>query len=42
MDPIFLGLIFAITWLSASLFATDIQNLQDAERRLALCPASAR
>jgi hypothetical protein len=42
MEPIFLGMVFAILWLSASLLATDIESLNATERRLALCPAHAR
>jgi hypothetical protein len=42
MEPIFLGMVFAILWLSASLLAEDIESLNAAERRLALCPVHAR
>jgi hypothetical protein len=42
MEPVFLGIVFAIMWLSASLLAADLENLRAAERRLALCPAHAR
>ncbi len=38
MEPIFLGTVFAILWLSASLLAADIESLNATERRLALCP----
>ena len=39
MEPMFLGAVFMIMWLSASLFAVDIENLRATERRLARCPA---
>ena len=42
MEPVFLGIVFAIMWLSASLLAADLENLRAAERRLALWPAHAR
>jgi hypothetical protein len=42
MEPIFLGLVFGIMWLSASLLAGDLASLRDAERRLSLCPAYIR
>jgi hypothetical protein len=42
MEPIFLGLVFAIMWLSSSLLADVLENMRAAERRLALCPAHAR
>ena len=42
MEPVFLGMVFVIMWLSGSLFATDLAQLQAAERRLALCPPSIR
>jgi hypothetical protein len=41
MEPIFLALVFAIMWLSASLLAADIESLNATERRLAVCPAHA-
>ena len=42
MEPVFLGMVFAIMWLSGSLFASDLENMREAERRLALCPRSVR
>jgi hypothetical protein len=42
MEPVFLGMVFGIMWLSASLFATDLENLRETERRLARCPKSVR
>lgn len=42
MGTVFLGMVFAIMWLSASLFAADIRNLHEEERRLARCPARVR
>jgi hypothetical protein len=41
MEPLFLGLVFTIMWLSASLLADDLENMRATERRLALCPAHA-
>jgi hypothetical protein len=41
MEPIFLGAVFAIMWLSSSLLAGDLETLRATERRLALCPAHA-
>jgi len=41
MEPIFLGAVFAILWLSGSLLAQDLATLRAAERRLAVCPAHA-
>jgi hypothetical protein len=41
MEPIFLGAVFAIMWLSATLLAADLETLRAAEQRLALCPAHA-
>jgi len=41
MEPIFLGAIFAIMWLSASLLADDLETMRAAERRLMLCPEHA-
>jgi hypothetical protein len=41
MDPIFLGMVFAIIWLSSSLLADDLESLRAAEHRLARCPAHA-
>ena len=38
MEPIFLGAVFAIMWLSASLLADDLETIRAAERRLAFCP----
>lgn len=42
MEPIFLGLVFAIMWLSTSLLAEDIARHRATERRLARCPAHIR
>lgn len=42
MEPIFLATVFAIIWLSASLFAEDLETLRDTERRLERCPARIR
>jgi hypothetical protein len=42
MEPIFLAAVFAIVWLSASLFAADLETLRAEERRLARCPARIR
>ena len=39
MDPIFLGMVFAIMWLSSTLLADDLESLRAAEHRLARCPA---
>jgi hypothetical protein len=41
MEPIFLGMVFAIIWLSSSLLADDLESLRAAELRLARCPAHA-
>jgi hypothetical protein len=41
MEPLFLGLVFTIMWLSASLVAADIESIHATERRLARCPAHA-
>jgi hypothetical protein len=41
MEPIFLGVVFGIMWLSASLLAEDLATLRAAVRRLALCPVHA-
>jgi hypothetical protein len=41
MEPIFLGTVFVIMWLSASLLADDLETMRAAERRLALCPVHA-
>jgi hypothetical protein len=41
MEPLFLGLVFAIMWLSTSLLAEDLRSLHAAERRLARCPVHA-
>ena len=41
MEPIFLGLVFGIMWLSASLLAEDLETLHATERRLQRCPAHA-
>lgn len=41
MEPIFLGTVFAIMWLSSTLLADDLENLHAAELRLARCPAHA-
>jgi len=38
VGPFFLLAVFGIMWLSASLFAQDIQSWHDAERRLQRCP----
>ena len=40
--PIFLGVVFAIMWLSGSLFADDLEAMRAEERRLARCPAHVR
>jgi hypothetical protein len=42
MEPIFLGMMFAILWLSASLLAEDIASLRAAEHRLKRCPVFVR
>jgi hypothetical protein len=42
MEPVFLGLVFVIMWLSGSLLAADLQSLRAAELRLARCPARVR
>ena len=42
MEPVFLGMVFVIMWLSGSLFAADIAQLQAAERRILRCPSSIR
>jgi hypothetical protein len=42
MEPIFLGVVFAIMWLSGSLFADNLEAMRAAERRLARCPAHVR
>jgi hypothetical protein len=42
MEPIFLGVVFAIMWLSGSLLAVDLEAMRAAERRLQRCPAHAR
>jgi hypothetical protein len=42
MEPVFLGMVFAIMWLSASLFAAEVKNLRAAERRHARCPIRVR
>jgi hypothetical protein len=42
MEPLFLAGVFAIMWLSASLFAADIEDERAAERRHARCPARIR
>ena len=42
MEPVFLGTVFAILWLSGSLFAADIQAFTATERRLARVPVSVR
>jgi hypothetical protein len=42
MEPIFLGMVFAILWLSASLFAEDIASARATERRLQRCPVFVR
>jgi hypothetical protein len=41
MEPIFLGMVFAIMWLSSTLLADDLESLRAAEHRLARCPAHA-
>jgi hypothetical protein len=38
MEPIFLGAVFAIMWLSGSLLADDLETIRAAEHRLAACP----
>jgi formate hydrogenlyase subunit 4 len=38
VEPLFLGAVFAIMWLSGSLFAEDIQAWHEAERRVERCP----
>jgi|APAra7269096979_1048534.scaffolds.fasta_scaffold20186_2 hypothetical protein len=42
MEPIFLGVVFAILWLSTSLLAEDIALARATERRLARCPVTVR
>jgi hypothetical protein len=42
MEPIFLGAVFAILWLSSSLLADDLETLRATERRLQRCPAHVR
>jgi hypothetical protein len=42
MEPMFLAMVFAIMWLSASLFAADLETLRATERRLERCPARIR
>ena len=42
MEPLFLGMAFAVMWLSASLFAADLQTLRATERRLQSCPVRVR
>ncbi|WP_395020572.1 hypothetical protein [Dongia sp.] len=41
MEPIFLGAVFAIMWLSSSLLADDLESLRATEQRLARCPRHA-
>jgi hypothetical protein len=41
MEPIFLGAVFAIMWLSSSLLADNLESLRAAEQRLARCPVHA-
>ena len=38
-EPMFLTMVFAIMWLSGSLFAADLEAMRAAERRLQRCPA---
>ncbi|HVM83183.1 MAG TPA: hypothetical protein VMW18_04790 [Candidatus Binatia bacterium] len=42
VETVFLAVVFAIMWLSGSLFAEDIQTWHAAERRRHYCPVRVR
>jgi len=42
VETVFLAVVFAIMWLSGSLFAEDIQAWHAAERRRHYCPVRVR